>query len=214
MGYILEGHGLRVRDSFGYPMIGIVENKTTFICGESGCGKSTLLKLFNATMTPSEGRVIYKGRNILNMDTVALRREVLLVGQAVFLFEDTIKGNFRQYYFYRAEEPPTEALMQKYLAICCLNIELSAYCPNLSGGERQRVFMAIGLSFLPKVLMLDEPTSALDEGTGKRFFEQIEAFCKEKKITLVVVSHDRSLAERFGDAKITLESGGVDERGS
>ena len=113
-------------------------------------------------------------------DSIALRREVLLAGQSVFLFEGTVGENFDA--FCEARESATLAAedKQKFLRLCCANFPLDAPCVHLSGGERQRVFLAICLSFLPKVLMLDEPTSALDQETAERFMAQVLAFCRER----------------------------------
>ena len=77
---------------------------------------------------------------------------------------------------------------------------------RLSGGERQRVFLAICLSFLPKVLMLDEPTSALDQETAERFMTQVLDYCRQRGMTVVAVSHDPALTERHAENVISLRA--------
>jgi ABC-type proline/glycine betaine transport systems, ATPase components len=70
-----------------YRDLDIEEGKATFISGPSGCGKSTLLRLFNKTLAPTAGTVLYRGQDMAQTDSIALRRDVLLAGQSVFLFE-------------------------------------------------------------------------------------------------------------------------------
>lgn len=201
---ILAAQNLRFLDILRFPVIDIEQGSATFICGESGAGKTTLLKLFNATATPSEGRVLFDGQDIALMDTIALRRQVLLAGQKVYLFDDTIRGNFETFYAYRGEPCIGEDAMRECLRLCCLHFPLTARCQPLSGGERQRVFLAIHLSMHPKVLMMDEPTSALDKKTARLMLSQVKAHCVETGITLVVVSHDPTLVGAFADHVIPL----------
>lgn len=207
MDTILSTHSLRFLDFLSYPDLEIARGHSTFFCGESGCGKSTLLKLFNATVSPSAGTIFYDGRDITTMDTVSLRKEVLLVSQTIFLFDNTIAENFKLYYDFRDEEPPSETEMAQFLSLCCADFPLTIDCNTLSGGERQRVFLAIHLSFLPNVLMLDEPTSALDEATAHRFFSGVKTFFNDLGKTLVVISHDNALAEQYADTLIRLKKG-------
>ncbi len=204
---ILTATNLRFLNILRYPTIAVEQGSATFVCGESGTGKTTLLKLFNATLTPTEGLLEYNGQDIAGLDTIALRREVLLAGQAVYLFDDTIRGNFEQFYGYRGEPCVGEDEMREYLRLCSLEFPLDAPCHTLSGGERQRVFLAIHLSMKPKVLMLDEPTSALDQKTARQMLERLKAYCAENGITLLVVSHDPTLARAFADHVIALSEG-------
>ena len=207
---ILAATGLHFLDFLRYPPIAIAQGSMTFVQGPSGCGKSTLLRLFNATATPSAGQVLFDGQDIAGLDTIQLRRDVLLVSQATYLFDDTIEGNFLRYYELREQTPPPQQRMRDCLALCCADFELTASCSTLSGGERQRVFLAIFLSFAPRVLLLDEPTSALDETTAHRLMEQLKAHCAAQQITVVVVSHDRQLAQQYADATITLAKGAAE----
>ena len=188
-----------------YPDIKIAKGKTTFIHGPSGCGKSTLLKLINGTTSPDSGEIFYKGNNIENIDTIDLRREILLVAQSVFLFTGTIEENFKKYYEYRDRDLPTKETMEKFLKICSAEFPLETRCETMSGGERQRVYIAIFLSFMPDVLMLDEPTSALDNTSSDIMMSNIKNFSKDNEMTTIVVSHYLTLAEKYGDDIIVLE---------
>lgn len=189
-----------------YKDLDIEEGKATFISGPSGCGKSTLLRLFNKTLAPTAGTVLYQGQDMADIDSIALRREVLLAGQSVFLFDSSVGENFDA--FCEARETAILAAEDKlkFLRLCCANFPLDAPCVHLSGGERQRVFLAICLSFLPKVLMLDEPTSALDQETAERFMTQVLTFCRERGMTVVAVSHDPALTGRHAENIISLRA--------
>ena len=188
-----------------YPKMEISSGNTTFIQGASGAGKSTLLKLLNATLTPEEGKIYYEGKDISEMDTIELRKEVILIGQNVYLFDETIRENFRMYYAYRDLPVPDDETMKKYLKLCHADFRLEQSCVRLSGGERQRIYIAICISFLPKVIMMDEPTSALDASTAGKVLGNLKAFCRENGITMIVVSHDEKLSEDFADEVITIE---------
>ncbi len=205
MDAVLESRDLRFLGTIEYPPISVERGKITFICGESGCGKSSLLKLFNGTVSPSEGEILYSGQPLNAIDSVRLRQEVLLASQTVFLFDGSIEDNFRQFYAYRDLPAPDAAAMQEFLSVCCADFDRSYACERMSGGERQRVFIAICLSLMPRVLLLDEPTSALDELTAVQFFGNIKDYCNLHGITLISVSHDKSLANRFADCVIALE---------
>ena len=188
-----------------YPDIKIAKGKTTFIHGPSGCGKSTLLKLINGTLSPDSGKILYKGNNIDDIDTIRLRRDILLVSQSVFLFSGTIEENFKKYYEYRDQETPSKEHMEKFLQICRAEFPLETRCETMSGGERQRVYIAIFLSFMPEVLMLDEPTSALDNTSSDIIMSNIKNFSDDNDMTTIVVSHYLPLAQKYGDNIIALE---------
>lgn len=209
MSAILSAQGVSFRTIPPYPQIDIAEGRATFIQGASGCGKSTLLKLFNATLTPDCGALYYRNRDLVTLDTIWLRREVLLLGQTAYLFDGTIRDNFRMYYEYRGDTPCTDTQIEQYLSLCQVAFTMDASCDTMSGGERQRVYLAIGLSLKPNVLLLDEPTSALDVATAHTLLHHCKQFCREHSITLVVVSHDLTLADRYADAVIHLEMGAM-----
>lgn len=94
--------------------------------------------------------------------------------------------------------------MTYYLDLCSVPFSLDSDCTNMSGGERQRVYIAIFLSFKPKVLMLDEPTSALDKETGIKVIDNILTYCKKNEITVVAVSHDGDIIDKFADHIIAI----------
>lgn len=204
---ILSTENVVFADLIRYPDIEIQAEKTTFVSGDSGTGKSTLLRLFNNIHAASSGIVRYRGANVLEYDPVALRREALLAGQSVFLFDLPIRDNFREFYAYRDLAPPADGDIRRHLDLCHADFPLDADCATLSGGERQRVFLALALSFAPAVLMLDEPTSALDHDTASALFANLTGFAKERGMTIVAVTHNPPLAEAYADFTVTLPNG-------
>jgi putative ABC transport system ATP-binding protein len=192
-------------NGLNYKDLEFIEGKITFITGASGAGKTTLLRLFNGTVSPSSGEVYYLNNNISQLDTISLRQEVSLVSQELFLFDLSIKDNFREFYSYRGLPAPTQETMERFLRISCLNFPLDYNCSKMSGGEKQRVYIGIFLSLMPKVLLLDEPTSALDMQNGHNIFENIFQFCKLNNITVIVVSHDKILADKFLEEHIEIK---------
>lgn len=202
---VLKINKVNFNNQIFYDDIEIESKKVTFICGESGCGKSTLLKMINSTLTAISGEILYNGQSISEWNTIALRKEISLVSQEIFLFEGTIEENFRWFYEYRNEQLIEKETISRLLQLCKLDFSLDKIVTTMSGGERQRLYMAVFLSFEPKVILLDEPTSALDSVNGFQVIENIIRFAKEKGLTLVIVSHDLQLAEEFSDKVIHLK---------
>ena len=190
-----------------YPKLEIRSKGVTFIKGASGAGKSTLLKLLNGSLSPDEGSIFYEGKDIMEMDTIELRRDVILIGQNVYLFDLTIRENFHKYYSYRDLSAPDDETIEKFLKLCHADFKLDEPCVRMSGGERQRIYIAICISLMPKVILMDEPTSALDGSTSKVLMENLSVFCRDNGIAMIVVSHDPILADDFADHVITIERG-------
>ena len=203
--FLFKAKQLCFHDTICFADLEIPKGKTTFVTGPSGAGKSTLLRLLNGVLSPTHGQLYYLGRNLEEFDTIELRKEVLLVSQAVFLFDGSIRDNFADFYEHREKNLPGDETIKKFLAICCLPFEPDATTNTMSGGEKQRLYLAIFLSFHPAVLMLDEPTSALDSETANRVMQNIITYCQAEGITVIAVSHDQALTKRFGENILTLE---------
>ena len=202
---LFKAQQLCFHDKICFADLEIPAGKTTFITGPSGTGKSTLLRLLNGVLSPTHGQLFYLGRNLDDFDTIELRKEVLLVSQAVFLFDGSIRDNFAAFYEHREKSLPNDETINKFLALCCLPFEPDAITNTMSGGEKQRLYLAIFLSFHPAVLMLDEPTSALDSETANQVMENLLSYCKAKDITVIAVSHDKALTEKFSENILALE---------
>ena len=199
------------KDLIKYPDLDIYCHETTFITGRSGTGKSTLLRLFNGTLTQSHGTIYFNGVDTLTLEPNQLRQEVLLIGQTVFLFDLNIRDNFKEFYRFRDMEVPSDEVINKYLKLCQIDFPLNKDCTTMSGGERHRVFIAICLSFMPKVLLIDEPTAALDEENSEGLIQNVLQFSKENDITPIIVSHDQKLTHKFAERIISLEGNEINE---
>ncbi len=204
MGQIIAAQDLCFQDFLQYPSIQIEENAVTFISGASGCGKSTLLKLFNGTISPSAGSVMYRGKDISLLNKVELRRSILLVKQVPYLFQGSIYQNFVAFHQVHESLCPIQSDISNFLKLCCIPVALETQCDILSGGERQRVFLSIALSLMPEVLLLDEPTSALNKELSNNVLSNVIAYSKERNMSLIIISHDMEQQSTFAEKIIEL----------
>jgi len=204
---LFQASNLIYKSNLTYNDVKIEQGKINFIVGESGCGKSTFLKLLNQSINPTSGELLYKGKPVSSYDPITLRREVSLVSQEVFLFDESITDNFKTFYVLRQKPMPSQDYIAYITNLCCVNVPLDQNASTLSGGERQRVYISIFLSLCPSVILLDEPTSALDEKNSHKIMVNIKNFCMEKNIDLVIVSHNKSILEEFCEHKIEIVKG-------
>ncbi|NNL31478.1 MAG: ABC transporter ATP-binding protein [Gemmatimonadetes bacterium] len=185
------------------------------IVGPSGSGKTTLLGLLAGLDEPSAGRVVLDGHDIFAMtedERAEFRGErVGFVFQTFHLLPTlTAVENVLVPLELRGDPGNLRARAEALLARVGLGDRLDHYPAQLSGGEQQRVALARAFANEPRILFADEPTGNLDRDTGETIVSMLEELNREQKTTLVLVTHDRELAER-AHRVIALEDGRIGE---
>ncbi|MHC4976780.1 MAG: ABC transporter ATP-binding protein [Planctomycetota bacterium] len=204
--------------------VGLSVDEGQWLCiyGKSGSGKSTLLHLLGGLDRPSDGEVLYEGRSLARMSQGSLDdyrcRHVGFVFQFYHLLpECSLLENVlcplmiqhgRVGYLRKRSEFRARAL--EILDIVGLIDRASHRPAELSGGERQRTALARALIHEPDLLLADEPTGNLDQQTGAQILDVIEQVRGERRKTVVMVTHDESIATR-ADRIINLRDGVLDE---
>jgi putative ABC transport system ATP-binding protein len=176
--------------------------ETLAIVGASGAGKSTLLALLAGLDTPSTGRVSIAGTDITVLDEdgrAAIRgRHVGFVFQSFHLVPSLTAVENVMLPLELRGRPDARQAAADVLAQVGLTPRAAHYPKQLSGGEQQRVAIARAFVTRPDVLFADEPTGNLDTHTGERITELLFDLNRGSGSTLVLVTHDRSLAARCG----------------
>ena len=190
----------------------LTKGETAAIVGASGSGKSTLLSIVAGLDTPSSGTVHIDGVDLfaLNED----QRAALRAQKVGFVFQSfQLLGNLTALEnvmlpLELAGLRDARATATQMLQRVGLGERLSSYPKVLSGGEQQRVALARAFVVQPSVLLADEPTGSLDFATGARIMELMFELNREQGTTLVLVTHDRAIAQRC-ERRITIEAGQV-----
>ncbi|MGC4376610.1 ATP-binding cassette domain-containing protein [Fictibacillus sp. Mic-4] len=192
------------KDILHIPSLEIRKEKVTCIVGESGGGKSTLLRLLNDLSSPDSGEIFYKNKPIQAYDPVKFRREVVMLGQTPPIFEGTVKDNLEIGLRFSEKPLPSEETLTHALQMVHLPKKPGDDAGSLSGGEKQRLGLARIWLMDPAVYLLDEPTSALDQETERRVMDSFIDFAKEKKKTVIMITHSQALADRVADEIIEI----------
>jgi len=174
--------------------------------GPSGCGKTTLLRAINGLSDPTAGTVHLDGESPDGIGWPAYRRRVILVGQRPVLREGTVLSNLERPFSYHAAGGvfPRERCLELLQCLGFTAGHFTQEARSLSEGEQQRISLVRALLLEPQVLLLDEPTSALDEAVVGRVESLIRDEALKRSLSALIVTHDRSQAERWCDRTIDL----------
>ncbi len=196
----------------------IQKGESVAIIGKSGSGKSTLMHLLAALDKPNEGEILINGQNIAKMkkrELNGLRNQTFgFVFQQFFMNpKDTVLQNV----ILPLKIAGVSSRKRKEIALKALEaVELTDKAKNkasnLSGGQKQRVCVARAIANSPEIIFADEPTGNLDSKTSKKIEDLLFGLNKESGITLIIVTHDESLAAKC-DRQIRIQDGQIVSKG-
>jgi len=189
------------------------------LLGTSGSGKSSMLNLIAGLDRPTSGSVIVQERDLAKLSREELARYRLHVVGMVFqsfnlISSMTVAENVElPLRFAEVERGRRESLSRQALERVGLKARMHHRPSELSGGEQQRAALARALINRPKLLLADEPTGNLDSHTGIEIMDIVQGLNRELGMTVVMVTHERALAERYAQRMMFLADGKlIDDR--
>ena len=187
------------------------------IIGLSGAGTSTLVRCINLLETPTEGNVIFGGRDLMRME----RKELLKTRRSIgMIFQDfnlmaqrsAIKNVCYPMELVHTPRAAAEKRAMELLELVGLANRAKAYPSQLSGGQKQRVAIARALATTPEIIYFDEPTSALDPELTGEVLAVMRDLANEG-MTMLVVTHEMSFARNVSNRVMLMENGVIVEAG-
>lgn len=180
------------------------------IIGTSGSGKTTVLKMINGLVLPDKGEIYIDGKNILEEDLIALRRNIGYVIQGNILFPHLTVAENIAYVLRLKNYSKTDIthIVTEKLQQVNLDPELANRFPHqLSGGQQQRVGIARALAASPSIILMDEPFGALDIITRQQLQRELKVLHQLSGATIVFVTHDIAEALTLGTKVLVLDKG-------
>jgi lipoprotein-releasing system ATP-binding protein len=209
--FIKDGNRIEVLKDINFS---IAQGQSLAILGVSGAGKSTLIHILGTLDHPTSGRVLFDDVDVFEWNEKKLadfrNRKVGFVFQFHNLLpefnclENTMMPGLVQGLRQQDAREKAELILNEV----GLSNRLTHKPGELSGGEQQRVAVARALIMEPEIILADEPTGNLDTETGKKIEDLLMRFNQTKKITLIVVTHNKALADRMSQS-IGLRDGKI-----
>ena len=189
----------------------IKKGEFAVVVGPSGAGKTTVLNILGGMDTASSGRVIVDGKDIAQYSprqlTAYRRDDIGFVFQFYNLIPNLTALENVELALQICKNPMDA---QEVMEDVGLGERLDNFPAQLSGGEQQRVSIARALAKNPKLLLCDEPTGALDYNTGKAILKLLQDTCREKGMTVILITHNSAIAP-MADRVIKIKNGMVSE---
>ena len=189
----------------------ISKGEFVVVVGPSGAGKTTVLNILGGMDTASSGRVIVDGKDIAQYSprqlTAYRRDDIGFVFQFYNLIPNLTALENVELALQICKNPMDA---QEVMEDVGLGERLDNFPAQLSGGEQQRVSIARALAKNPKLLLCDEPTGALDYNTGKAILKLLQDTCREKGMTVILITHNSAIAP-MADRVIKIKNGMVSE---
>lgn len=193
----------------------IEAGKITAVTGKSGSGKSTLLHILGTLDKPTSGEIIFKGQDLTTLSNdakAAFRNKNLgFIYQFHYLLGDfsALENVMLPSLIGGSSEKEAKEKALKILDQVGLKDRVDFHSGELSGGQRQRVAIARALCHDPDLILADEPTGNLDAANAASVFELFSSLVKEKKTTVIMVTHDETLAT-LCDRKVVIKDGVIE----
>ena len=188
----------------------IDKGEFTVIVGPSGAGKTTILNMLGGMDSSTSGRIIVDGRDVSSSTARKLteyrRHDIGFVFQFYNLVQNLTALENVELASQICKDPLDAAETMKEVGLAD---RMNNFPSQLSGGEQQRVAIARALAKNPKLLLCDEPTGALDYVTGKQILALLQKTCREKGMTVIVITHNLALTP-MADKVIHIRNGKVD----
>lgn len=194
--------------------------KTNLIIGQSGSGKTVLMKNIVGLLTPTQGEVLYDGRDFIAMskkEKVILRREMGMIFQNAALFDSlSVLENVMFPLDMFSNDNYTDRLKRARTCLDRVNLTgaESKYPGEISGGMQKRVAIARAIALNPQYLFCDEPNSGLDPKTSLVIDELLQGITKEYGITTIINTHDMNSVMGIGENIIFIYKGNMEWNGS
>ena len=189
----------------------IEKGEFAVVVGPSGAGKTTVLNILGGMDTASSGRVIVDGKDIAQYSPRQLttyRRDDIGFAFQFYNLIPNLTALENVELALQICKNPMDA--QEVMEDVGLGERLDNFPAQLSGGEQQRVSIARALAKNPKLLLCDEPTGALDYNTGKAILKLLQDTCREKGMTVILITHNSAIAP-MADRVIKIKNGMVSE---
>ena len=186
--------------------LAVNEGEKVSILGPSGSGKSTLLRLIAGLEKPYSGTIAVQGKMVSSVDYMVApeKRNVGLVVQEKALFPHLTVAKNIGFGIRKSQE--RSKIISELLSLFKIEHLSNKYPHEISGGEQQRVALARSMAPDPELLMLDEPISALDKELKEELYTELNQIFKERKQTIVLVTHDLDEAKVLSEKQINLEN--------
>jgi len=187
------------------------------LIGSSGCGKTTTLKMINRLIEPTSGQIFLRGKDIQELDPIALRLGIGYVIQRVGLIPHmTVAENIELVPYLRGwDRKRRRDRVLELMELVNLSPDLYQHKKPamLSGGQQQRVGIARALATEPDLILMDEPFSALDPLTRAQLQDELKTLQSRVHKTIVLVSHDMNEALGVADRIIFMQEGNIVQMG-
>jgi lipoprotein-releasing system ATP-binding protein len=198
--FLKDGHRIEVLKGLDFE---IIEGQSLAVAGVSGAGKSTLIHIIGTLDHPTSGNVLFDGVDVFTWPEKRLaafrNRKIGFVFQFHNLLPEftALENAMMPALIQRIPKGEAKRRAAAILGEVGLGDRITHKPGELSGGEQQRVALARALILEPEILLADEPTGNLDTETGKKIEDTLLALNRTRGITLIVVTHNPSLADRM-----------------
>lgn len=198
--------------------LSIEKGKIYGIIGFSGAGKSTLVRCLNLLEVPTSGKVIFKGKNLLEINEKEIRNYRQKIGMIFQSFNLLAQRNVVDNVCYPLEIAGVKRKDARKKALELLEMvgiedKAKSYPSQLSGGQKQRVAIARALATDPDVLLCDEATSALDPITTTAILDLLKTINQKLGVTIVIITHEMKVVQQICDKVAVMSEGHIVEQG-